>query len=43
MPPSAAHYRHAARLANCVQLLSDALTAYVDAVERSFGADVDYR
>jgi IS1 family transposase len=30
------------RLANRVQLSSDALTAYVDAVERSFGADVDY-
>lgn len=25
-----------------MQLSSDALTAYVDAVERSFGADVDY-
>ncbi|MBS0193176.1 MAG: IS1 family transposase [Proteobacteria bacterium] len=30
------------RLANRVQLSSDALTTYVDAVERAFGADVDY-
>jgi IS1 family transposase len=30
------------RLANQVQLSSDALAAYVDAVERAFGADVDY-
>lgn len=30
------------RLANRVQLSSDALRAYVDAVERAFGADVDY-
>jgi hypothetical protein len=30
------------RLANRVQLSSDALTAYVEAVERAFGADVDY-
>lgn len=30
------------RLANRVQLSSDALFTYVDAVERAFGADVDY-
>jgi hypothetical protein len=30
------------RLANRVQLSSDALNNYVDAVERAFGADVDY-
>ena len=30
------------RLANRVQLSSDALDAYADAVERAFGADVDY-
>ena len=30
------------RLQNRVQISSDALQAYVDAVERSFGADVDY-
>src|SRR5260370_29013023 len=30
------------RLVNRVQLSSDALTAYVEAVERAFGADVDY-
>jgi IS1 family transposase len=30
------------RLANRVQLSSDALSAYVDAVERAFGDDVDY-
>ena len=30
------------RLANRVQISSDALTSYVDAVERAFGADVDY-
>lgn len=30
------------RLANRVQLSSDALSSYVDAVERAFGADVDY-
>ncbi len=30
------------RLANRVQLSSDALNLYVDAVEMSFGADVDY-
>jgi IS1 family transposase len=30
------------RLANRVQLSSDAMTAYVDAVERAFGSDVDY-
>lgn len=30
------------RLANRVQISSDALTTYVDAVERAFGADVDY-
>src|SRR5665213_1538118 len=30
------------RLANRVQLSSDALSTYVDAVERVFGADVDY-
>ena len=30
------------RLDNRVQLSSDALRAYVDAVERAFGADVDY-
>ena len=30
------------RLANRVQLSSDALNTYVDAVERAFGANVDY-
>ena len=30
------------RLANRVQISSDALTSYVDAVEQAFGADVDY-
>ena len=30
------------RLANRVQLSSDALNTYVDAVERAFGDDVDY-
>src|SRR3954471_23673593 len=30
------------RLASRVQISSDALAAYVDAVERAFGADVDY-
>jgi IS1 family transposase len=30
------------RLSNRVQLSSDALNTYVDAVERAFGADVDY-
>jgi IS1 family transposase len=29
------------RLSNRVQISSDALTTYVDAVERAFGADVD--
>jgi IS1 family transposase len=32
----------AARLSNRVQLSSDAFMAYVDAVERGFGAAVDY-
>jgi hypothetical protein len=30
------------RLANRVQLSSDALGAYVEATERAFGADIDY-
>jgi IS1 family transposase len=30
------------RLANKVQLSSDALSAYIEATERAFGADVDY-
>lgn len=30
------------RLANRVQLSSDAMTAYVDAVENAFGRDIDY-
>jgi hypothetical protein len=30
------------RLANLVQLSSDALAAYIEATERAFGADVDY-
>lgn len=30
------------RLANRVQLSSDALSSYVDAVEQAFGADIDY-
>ncbi len=30
------------RLTDRVQISSDALAAYVDAVERAFGADVDY-
>jgi hypothetical protein len=29
-------------LANRVQLSTNALSTYVDAVERAFGADVDY-
>jgi IS1 family transposase len=33
----------ATRLNNRIQLLSDALAAYFDAVEIAFGADVDYR
>lgn len=32
----------AERLTNRVQLSSDALRAYVDAIEKAFGADVDY-
>jgi IS1 family transposase len=32
----------ASRLRNRIQLSSDALSAYVDAVERSFGCEVDY-
>ncbi len=32
----------ASRLKNRVQLSSDALAAYVEAVEQAFGADVDY-
>ena len=32
----------ASRLKNRVQLSSDSLSAYVEAVEQSFGADVDY-
>src|SRR6266513_5946402 len=32
----------ASRLSNRVQLSSDALRAYADAVERAFGAGVDY-
>jgi len=32
----------ACRLSNRVQVSSDGLSAYVDAVERGFGADVDY-
>jgi hypothetical protein len=30
------------RLENCMQISSDALNSYVDAVEQAFGADVDY-
>jgi hypothetical protein len=30
------------RLANRVQLSSDALNSYLDAVEQAFGADIDY-
>src|SRR5439155_23609315 len=30
------------RLSNRVQISSDSLRSYVDAVERAFGADVDY-
>ena len=30
------------RLANRIQLSSDALAAYVEATERAFGADIDY-
>ena len=30
------------RVANQVQLSSDAMDAYADAVERAFGAEVDY-
>lgn len=30
------------RLSNRAQLSTDALSTYVDAVERAFGADVDY-
>lgn len=32
----------ASRLKNRVQISSDALSAYVDAIERAFGADVDF-
>src|SRR5207245_2766778 len=32
----------ASRMINRVQLSSDALAAYVDAVERGFGSNVDY-
>ena len=32
----------AKRLKNRIQLSSDAMGAYADAVERAFGADVDY-
>ena len=32
----------AGRLANRVQLTSDALAAYPDAIERAFGSEVDY-
>ncbi len=32
----------AARLTNRVQLSSDKLKAYIEAVESSFGADIDY-
>ena len=32
----------AGRMANRVQLSSDALAAYIEATERAFGADVDY-
>jgi hypothetical protein len=40
----ATYFMHdlAARLSNRVQLSSDGLSSYVDAVERAFGADVDY-
>lgn len=42
--PSAVAFMHdlSQRLANRVQLSSDALRTYVDAVEQAFGADVDY-
>jgi IS1 family transposase len=42
--PSAVAFMHdlSERLANRVQLSSDALRTYVDAVEQAFGADVDY-
>lgn len=30
------------RLANCVQLTSDGRKAYLEAVERAFGGDIDY-
>jgi IS1 family transposase len=32
----------ALRLKNCIQLSSDALPAYIEAVEQGFGCDVDY-
>ncbi len=32
----------ASRMANRVQISTDGLRAYVDAVEKAFGADVDY-
>ncbi|MGB8536331.1 MAG: IS1 family transposase, partial [Acidobacteriaceae bacterium] len=32
----------ASRMANRVQISTDGLKAYVDAIEKSFGADVDY-
>jgi hypothetical protein len=32
----------AGRLNNRIQLSSDALGAYADAVERAFGAEIDY-
>jgi IS1 family transposase len=42
--PTATAFMHdlAGRLSNRVQISSDALKAYVDAVEQAFGADVDY-
>jgi IS1 family transposase len=42
--PNAVAFMHdlSERLANRVQLTSDGLRAYVDAVEEAFGADVDY-
>src|SRR6185312_11229805 len=32
----------ASRMANRVQISTDGLRAYVDAIEKSFGSDVDY-
>jgi IS1 family transposase len=43
LPTATAFITHLSeRLANRVQLSSDALAAYIEATERAFGADIDY-